>query len=164
MSKISRTLRINGGTTSVIAEHDEPLLWVLRDRLRLTGTKYGCGEGACGSCTVLIDGMAERSCLIPFEELQPDQHIVTIEGLAAQGELTRIQQAFIDHNAFACGYCTAGMIMQATDLFNRNPSPSRTEIVEGMNDNLCRCATYVNILAALESVADENRTTEDESA
>jgi aerobic-type carbon monoxide dehydrogenase small subunit (CoxS/CutS family) len=154
---ITRKLRVNGSVAEVTARPDEPLLWVLRDRLGLTGTKFGCGEGACGACTVLIDGQAERSCLVLLEDLGPDQSIVTIEGLAEDGELTRVQQAFLDHDAFACGYCTAGMIMQATDLLTRNPSPSRSEIVAAMNDNLCRCATYVNILAAIESVAAEQQ-------
>lgn len=157
MATITRSLNVNGTRRSVSAEPDEPLLWVLRDRLGLTGTKYGCGEGACGACTVLVGGRAERSCLLLFEDLDEGQDIVTIEGLAAGGELTRIQRAFVEHNAFACGYCTAGMIMQATDLLALNPTPSRAEIIAAMNDNLCRCATYVNILAAVESVAAENR-------
>jgi aerobic-type carbon monoxide dehydrogenase small subunit (CoxS/CutS family) len=157
VAKISRTLVVNGEPHRVAAEADEPLLWVLRDRLALTGAKFGCGEGACGACTVLIAGRAERSCLVHFEDLHPGQEIVTIEGLARGGELTRVQTAFIEHNAFACGYCTPGMIMQATELLNRNPTPSRPEIIEAMNDNLCRCATYRNILTAIESVADGNR-------
>ena len=155
MAKITRTLNVNGEPHEVSAEPDEPLLWVLRDRLVLTGTKYGCGEGACGACTVLIDGRAERSCLVLFEDLEPRQAIVTIEGLAENDELTRVQRAFIEHSAFGCGYCTAGMIMQATDLMATNGTPSRSEIVEAMNDNLCRCASYVNIIAAIESVAEE---------
>jgi len=157
MAKITRTLNVNGELHELTAEPDEPLLWVLRDRLALTGTKFGCGEGACGACTVLIDGRAERSCLLLFEDIDPGQAIVTIEGLAQEGELTRVQKAFIEHNAFACGYCTAGMIMQATALLAANTTPSRPEIIGAMNDNLCRCATYLNILAAIESVAEENR-------
>ncbi len=157
MVTITRTLYVNGGRHKVSAEHDEPLLWVLRDRLALTGTKYGCGEGACGACTVLIDGRAERSCLLLFEDVKPDQSIVTIEGLAVNGELSPLQRAFIDHDAFACGYCTAGMIMQATDLLQSNSTASRPEIIDAMNDNLCRCATYVNILKAIESVSDKNQ-------
>jgi aerobic-type carbon monoxide dehydrogenase small subunit (CoxS/CutS family) len=155
MAKITRELIVNGERVAIEAEPDEPLLWVLRDRLKLTGTKFGCGEGACGACTVLINGRAERSCLLLFEDLDESQAIVTIEGLAQGGELTRVQRAFVEHNAFACGYCTAGMIMQATELLTLNPAPSRQEIVTAMDDNLCRCATYVNILAAIESVAEE---------
>lgn len=156
MAKTRRSLNVNGGPHEVSAEPDEPLLWVLRDRLGLTGTKYGCGEGACGACTVLIDGKAERSCLVLFEDLEPRHEIVTIEGLAQNGELTVVQQAFANHNAFACGYCTAGMIMQATDLLTTDKTPSRHEIVEAMNDNLCRCATYPFIITAIESVAKDN--------
>ena len=156
MAKITSELTVNGERHTVVAEPDEPLLWVLRDRLNLTGTKYGCGEGACGACTVLVDGRAERSCLLLLEDLDESHDIVTIEGLARDGELTRVQRAFVEHNAFACGYCTAGMIMQATDLLTFTKAPSRQEIITAMNDNLCRCATYVNILAAVEAVAEEN--------
>ena len=156
------TLKINGRPREVSAPASEPLLWVLRDRLGLTGTKYGCGEGACGACTVLIDGRAERSCLVAVEDLKPGQEIVTIEGLAQDGELTRVQRAFVDHDAFACGFCTAGMILRATELLTINPTPERGEIVEAMNDNLCRCAVYRNIIKAIESVGqDEGDRAED---
>ena len=148
MAKIKKSIDVNGVKHEIFAENTEPLLWVLRDRLGLTGTKYGCGEGACGACTVLINGKSERSCLIDFGDLIPDHPIVTIEGLAKDDHLSPVQQAFVDHNAFACGYCTSGMIMQATELLTVNNNPSRVEIVEGMNDNLCRCATYPSIIAA----------------
>ncbi|MCK5378692.1 MAG: (2Fe-2S)-binding protein [Acidobacteria bacterium] len=155
MAKIKKTIKVNGENHEVFAESREPVLWVLRDRLGLTGTKYGCGEGACGTCTVLIDGKAERSCLVAFEDLEARHSIVTIEGLAQDGELSPVQKAFVEHNAFACGYCTPGMIMQATDLLTINPNPSRSEVIEAMNENLCRCATYPSIVTAVESVGDE---------
>ncbi len=155
MAKVKKSIIVNGEQHEVSADSSEPLLWVLRDRLALTGTKYGCGEGACGVCTVLIDGKAERSCLVPFEDLEARQTIVTIEGLGHDGELSPVQQAFVEHNAFACGFCTSGMIMQATDLLTINKTPSRPEIIEAMNDNLCRCATYPSIIRAIESVGQE---------
>ncbi|RLE26901.1 MAG: (2Fe-2S)-binding protein [Acidobacteria bacterium] len=164
MSKLKKVITVNGDHHEVSADSSEPLLWILRDRLGLTGTKYGCGEGACGTCTVLIDGKAERSCLVPFEDLEARQAIVTIEGLDREGELSPVQQAFVEHNAFACGYCTSGMIMQATDLLTINKNPSRSEIIEAMNDNLCRCATYPSIITAIESVGQETgRESEDQS-
>ncbi len=156
MAKTNKSIIVNGEHHEVSAESSEPLLWVLRDRLGLTGTKYGCGEGACGTCTVLIDGKAERSCLVAFEDLEARHAIVTIEGLVQDGELSPVQHAFVEHNAFACGYCTSGMIMQATDLLTINKTPSRSEIIEAMNDNLCRCATYPSIITAIESVVKEN--------
>ena len=158
MATMKKSIIVNNERHEVSAESSEPLLWVLRDRLGLTGTKYGCGEGACGSCTVLIDGKAERSCLVAFEDLEARHAIVTIEGLAKEGDLSPVQHAFAEHNAFACGYCTPGMIIQATDLLTINPTPSRSEIIEAMNDNLCRCATYPTIITAIESVAAESGT------
>jgi len=155
MSKLKKVITVNGEHHEVSADSSEPLLWILRDRLGLTGTKYGCGEGACGACAVLIDGTAERSCIVPFEDLEDRQAIVTIEGLDRDGELSPVQQAFVEHNAFACGYCTSGMIMQATDLLTINKTPNRSEIIEAMNDNLCRCATYPSIITAIESVGQD---------
>jgi isoquinoline 1-oxidoreductase alpha subunit len=149
-------IKVNEIEYNVVAEPDEPLLWVLRDRLKLTGTKFGCGEGACGSCTVLLNGSAEKSCAVNMADIKPGSEVITIEGLGDGEQLTRVQQAFLDHHAFACGFCTSGMILAATDLLNKNPTPTRDQIISGMNDNLCRCATYPNIVAAIEEVAKEN--------
>lgn len=147
------TLRVNGERRVVRAASDEPLLWVLRDQLRLTGTKFGCGEGFCGACSVLIDGRARRSCQLPVAGVAEGQEIVTIEGLGRPGNLSAVQEAFAQHTAFGCGYCTPGQIVSATDLLRRNPNPTRQQIVAAMNRNLCRCAAYPNILAAVESLA-----------
>jgi len=147
------TLRVNGERRVVRAASDEPLLWILRDQLRLTGTKFGCGEGFCGACSVLIDGRARRSCQLPVAGVAEGQEIVTIEGLGRPGNLSAVQEAFAQHTAFGCGYCTPGQIVSATDLLGRNPNPTRQQIVAAMNRNLCRCAAYPNILAAVESLA-----------
>ena len=134
-------------------EPDEPLLWVLRDQLRLTGAKYGCGEGRCGACTVMLDGIAQDSCMVAIAHVG-SRHVETIEGLSVAGELTPLQQAFKEHTAFGCGYCTPGQIVRATALLRKEPNPGRSQIIRAMNGNLCRCAAYPNILAAVESVAD----------
>lgn len=147
-------LRVNGEPVSVTADGDEPLLWVLRDRLGLTGTKFGCGEGECGACAVLINGEAYRSCMVPLSEVAPEDEVVTIEGLGRPGALSALQQAFIDHTAFGCGFCTPGMIVTAEALLRSNPVPSRGQIVAAMDDNLCRCASYPAILDAVASVVD----------
>lgn len=154
-------LRVNGEVHQVEADPGESLLWVLRDQLRLTGTKFGCGEGICGACSVLLDGEAWRSCQVGVASLSGDEDIVTIEGLGEPGNLSRVQQAFLEHTAFGCGFCTPGMIINATALLRSNPRPDRSEILNGMNDNLCRCAAYPNILAAIESLVadgDEGKT------
>jgi aerobic-type carbon monoxide dehydrogenase small subunit (CoxS/CutS family) len=145
------TLNING-TEHKIINPAENLLWVLREQLGLTGTKYGCGEGQCGACTVLVQGKAKRSCRIPAESLV-GQKIVTIEGLAANGHLHAMQQAFLDEEAFQCGFCTSGMIMSACAVLAANPHPSDDEIVDYMDGNVCRCGTYPRILAAIRRVA-----------
>jgi len=121
--------------------------------LKLTGTKFGCGEGACGACSVLIDGEVYRSCTVPVGEVGNREKIVTIEGLGRPGELSKLQSAFMEHTAFGCGYCTPGMIVTATALLDQNPSPSRDQIVSAMNDNLCRCASYPNIIEAIKDAA-----------
>ena len=154
MAKQEYTLRVNGKKYKVKVEPDEPLLWVLRDDLKLTGSKFGCGLGVCGACTVLIDGTPRRSCVVKMENISPDQKIVTIEGLGAPKNLTAVQQAFIDHNAFCCGFCTPGMILTATALLAENPHPTREEIVTAMDNNLCRCGSYLNIIEAIESLID----------
>jgi aerobic-type carbon monoxide dehydrogenase small subunit (CoxS/CutS family) len=155
-------LRVNGEDRYVHAPHDEPLLWVLRDRLRLTGAKFGCGEGVCGACSVLIDGRAQRTCRLPISRLRPGQEVVTIEGLGQPGNLSPVQRAFAEHTAFGCGYCTPGQIIAATALLQRNPAPTREQIVAAMDRQLCRCAAYPNILAAVESLADSNDAGESE--
>jgi len=147
------TLHVNGREHRVTTDPDRALLWVLRDTLGLTGTKFGCGEGSCGACSVLIDGEAFRACVVAVGDVASGQKIVTIEGLGTPGSLSPLQSAFLEHTAFGCGYCTPGMIVTATALLLRNPRPTREEIVVAMNDNLCRCAAYPNILDAIESAA-----------
>lgn len=146
------TLQVNGAELRVRAAADEPLLWVLRNRLRLTGTKYGCGEGQCGACTVLLDGRPTRSCLTPVSAAA-GAAITTIEGLEQHGTLSPVQQAFLDEGAFQCGYCTSGMIVSATALLEDHAHPSDAQIVEAMNGNLCRCGTYPRIVAAIRRAA-----------
>jgi aerobic-type carbon monoxide dehydrogenase small subunit (CoxS/CutS family) len=146
------TLHINGVDLHVDAPGDETLLSVLRNRLALTGTKYGCGEGECGACTVLLDGHAVKSCQTLMSEAA-GARITTIEGLepdAQHGQLTPVQQAFLDEGAFQCGYCTSGMIMRATALLKVTPAPTEAQIVSGMNGNICRCGTYPRIIAAVQ--------------
>src|SRR5437870_2751640 len=146
-------LLVNGTEHRVDAPSDEALLSVLRYRLGLTGTKYGCGEGQCGACTVLLRGRATRSCLTPAESVV-GQKIVTIEGLAANGHLHLLQQAFLEEEAFQCGYCTSGMIMSAHAMLLAHPHPSDDEIIEYMGGNVCRCGTYPRIMAAIRRAAE----------
>ena len=145
-------LNVNGARLRVSASAEETLLSVLRNRLNLTGTKYGCGEGQCGACTVLLDGRATRSCLVPVESAAKAK-IVTIEGLAQNGKLSAIQQAFLDEGAFQCGYCTSGMIVNAHALLLKTPRPTHDEIVKAMDDNLCRCGAHVRIVDAIQEAA-----------
>lgn len=142
------TLLVNGSPRQVDAAPDETLLSVLRNRLGLTGTKYGCGEGQCGACTVLLDGRPIRSCRTPAA-FAAGKKISTIEGLSQNGSLHPLQQAFLDEEAFQCGYCTPGMLMSAAGLLNSNPNPSDEQIVQHMNGNICRCGTYPRIMAAI---------------
>jgi aerobic-type carbon monoxide dehydrogenase small subunit (CoxS/CutS family) len=142
------TLNINGAQHSVEAPDEESLLFVLRDHLNLTGAKYGCGEGQCGACTVLLNGRATRSCLVPVSSAA-NLKIETIEGLERDGRLSSIQQAFIDEDAMQCGYCIPGMIMNATSLLRHTPHPSDDQILTAMNGNVSRCGTYPRILAAI---------------
>ena len=149
-------LTINGQRTSVNVEPDVPLLSVLRDYLDLTGTKYGCGEGRCGACTVLIDGKPIRSCRTPAANAA-GKSITTIEGLAKDGKLTPLQEAFIKADALQCAFCTSGMIMAATALLNHNAHPTREDIVSSMNGNVCRCGVYQRIVEAIQMAAADTR-------
>ena len=145
-------LRINGRTQSVEGDPERSLLGVLRDELDLTGTKYGCGEGQCGACTVLLDGVAVRSCRTPVRMAAAKQ-ITTIEGLAKNGQLHPLQQAFLDADAMQCGYCTPGMIMSGVALLSKSSSPEIPEVARAMQGNVCRCGTYPRIVAAVRMAA-----------
>ncbi len=145
-------LNVNGARLPVDAPSDESLLSVLRNHLHLTGTKYGCGEGQCGACTVLLNGRAVRSCLTPASSAAGAE-VVTIEGVEQNGKLSPVQQAFLDEGALQCGYCTPGMILSATSLLRATPHPSHDELVMAMNGNVCRCGTYPRILAAIRRAA-----------
>jgi aerobic-type carbon monoxide dehydrogenase small subunit (CoxS/CutS family) len=146
-------LAVNGRSYSVDADPQTSLLTVLRDHLDLTGSKYGCGEGQCGACTVLIDGKAQRSCITKVGTVAEKQ-ITTIEGLARGDHLHAVQQAFLDVGAMQCAYCTSGMIMSAVALLSQNPHPNENEIVAFMDGNICRCGTYSRIIAAIQKAAD----------
>ncbi|MFO0959904.1 MAG: (2Fe-2S)-binding protein [Isosphaeraceae bacterium] len=141
-------LRINGKATRVESEPGRTLLGLLRDDLDLTGSKYGCGEGRCGACTVLVEGEAVRSCLVKVESLT-GKEITTIEGLETDGKLHPVQQAFLDVEAMQCGYCTPGMILSAVALLGKEPVPDDDRIVEAMRGNICRCGTYGRIVEAI---------------
>lgn len=143
------SLAINGNTYLVDADPQTSLLTVLREHLDLTGSKYGCGEGMCGACTVLIDGKAQRSCVTKAGAVAGKQ-ITTIEGLAHGEELHPVQQAFLETGAMQCGYCTSGMILSAVALLKKNPAPSASEIVDFMDGNVCRCGTYARIVEAVQ--------------
>ncbi len=147
---------LNGKPTSVNVDGGRMLLWVLRTDLGLTGTKYGCGENLCGACTVIVEKEAVRSCQLPVREVR-GKHVTTIEGLAKDGKLHPLQQAFADHDALQCGYCTPGMIMTAYGLLLKKPKPTRDEIIAGMDDNLCRCGTHKRIVAAIENASKTMR-------
>lgn len=144
---------LNREDVSLTTDRSRPLLWVLRGDFELTGTKYGCGEGLCGACTVLVDGVAERSCLLSAGDVDGKQ-VTTIEGLAGNGVLHPVQEAFIEHDALQCGYCTPGMILAAAGLLNSNPEPTDEEIVAALDDNYCRCGAHVRIVRAVRAAAD----------
>lgn len=152
MEEIS--FQLNGKKTEVKIDPTQTLLWVLRNHFGLTGTKFGCGMGFCGACTVLIDNEPVRSCTLPLRDVA-GKKVVTIEGLAVNGKLHPVQKAFVDHDALQCGYCTPGMIMNATGLLLKNPSPTTQQIKEGMEDNLCRCGAHVRIVEAVHTAAKE---------
>jgi len=141
-------LTINGQRTAIKSDPERPLLWVLRNELDLTGAKYGCGEGQCGACTVLLDGVAIRSCITPVYTVA-GREISTIEGLADGERLHPVQQAFIDCDAMQCGYCTCGMILSAVALLHKSPTPSDAEIKQKLDGNVCRCGTYNRIVEAV---------------
>jgi len=145
--------KVNGKSVSVSAEPDTPLLWVIREHLQLTGTKYGCGAGMCGACTVHIDGKAARSCRAQVQDMA-GKSITTIEGLSANSDHP-LQKAWIAEQTPQCGYCQSGQIMQAADLLQKNPKPSRDEIVRHMDGNICRCGTYPRIVRAIERASKE---------
>ena len=143
---------LNGSKTEVTTEPDRTLLEILREDLGLTGTKYGCGEGACGACTVLVNGEPTRSCALAISQAAGTT-ITTIEGLGSNGSLHPLQEAFIAQGAAQCGYCTPGMVLGAVALLQRNPDPSEAEVIEGMNGHLCRCSNYLNIVKAIRRAA-----------
>jgi len=145
-------LLVNGKTHKVDADASTSLLSVLRNRLNLTGAKYGCGEGQCGACTVLIDGRAVRSCITPVRAAV-GKKIVTVEGLAQNGKLHPVQEGFLKAGALQCGYCTPGMVMSAVSLLAKDPNPSEEAIKRGMEGNVCRCGTYPRIVAAVRLAA-----------
>jgi len=145
---------LNGKPTALTVDSDRMLLWVLRTELGLTGTKYGCGMGLCGACTVLVDDKAVRSCGLPVK-LVEGKSVTTIEGLARAGKLHPLQKAFMEHDALQCGYCTPGMILSAYSLLRENPRPSYSQIVEGMDGNLCRCGAHKRIIEAVQAAAKE---------
>ena len=147
-------LQVNGQNYEVEADAKKSLLSVLRDDLGLTGCKYGCGESECGACTVLVDGRSRRSCVLEIGKAV-GREITTIEGLGSPEELHPVQQAFLDHGAMQCGYCTPGMILSAVALLDQTGDPSDAEILRHMNGNLCRCGTYPRIFAAIRSAAGQ---------
>jgi aerobic-type carbon monoxide dehydrogenase small subunit (CoxS/CutS family) len=143
---------LNGKSVEVQLDKNAKLLWALRTNFNLTGTKYGCGEGYCGSCTVLMNDEPVRSCGVSMEDVA-GKKVVTIEGLADGDKLHPVQQTFVENDALQCGYCTPGMIMNAIGLLKKNPKPTRQEIIDGMEDNLCRCGAHTRIIMAIESAA-----------
>ena len=147
---------LNQKPVQLTVDGERRLLWVLRTDLGLTGTKYGCGEGFCGACTVLLDQRTVRSCQLPMKEVEGHE-ILTIEGLARDGNLHPLQRAFMVHDALQCGYCTPGMILSAYSLLMEKRQPTEEEIIDGMNDNLCRCGAHVRIIQAIQSAAKEMR-------
>ena len=153
---ITLSLTVNGQPHTLDVQPHHTLLAVLRDQVQLTGTKECCAEGECGACTILVNGRAVNSCLVLAVECEA-QDIVTIEGLAADGRLAPVQQAFLDHGAVQCGFCIPGMIMAAVSLLRENPRPSVTEIQEGLAGNLCRCAGYSRIIGAVLQAAESTR-------
>ena len=149
-------LNVNGKKLTVDVDPQTSLLSVLRNDLDMTGTKYGCGESQCGACTVLIDGQQTRSCITPVSRVVNKQ-ITTIEGLERDGHLHPVQEAFLKADAMQCGYCTPGMIMSSVALLDKTPRPTLEQIVQHMNGNICRCGTYLRIIAAIQMAAEQKR-------
>lgn len=145
---------LNGKLTELTIDPDLTLLWVLRDQFGLTGTKYGCGTGYCGACTIIMNNEAVRSCMFKVGEI-PDSRIITIEGLRSNGDLHPLQKAFVEKDALQCGFCTPGMIMNAYGLLISNPEPTRQEVIDGMEDNLCRCGAHIRIIEAIQAAGKE---------
>ena len=150
------SFKLNGEPMELTLDGDRTLLWVLRTDLGLTGTKFGCGEGICGACTVLVDNEPVRSCQTSVKDVN-GKEVITIEGLARNGDLHPLQKAFVSHDALQCGFCTPGMILNAYSLLMKNPNPTRQEIIESMDDNLCRCGSYGRIIQAIQTAASEMR-------
>lgn len=150
----SFTIHINGEKRALEVDDNTPLLWVIRESLELTGTKYGCGTGQCGACTVHVDGSPVRSCVTPVVAVAEGQEVTTIEGLAPENDHP-LQKAWVEAQVPQCGYCQSGQIMQAAALLKENTSPSRDEIIQHMNGNLCRCGTYVRIIKAIEMASGQ---------
>jgi aerobic-type carbon monoxide dehydrogenase small subunit (CoxS/CutS family) len=146
--------KLNGRPASIATDGDRPLLWVLRTDLGLTGTKFGCGRNQCGACTVIINKEAIRSCQYPAKNVA-GKNVMTIEGLATNGQLHPLQQAFIKEGAVQCGFCTPGMLLKSYELLLKNSKPSRTQILEHMEGHLCRCSTYTRIIDAIQTAALE---------
>ncbi len=147
---------LNDKAVKLETEVDQSLLWFLRGDMQLTGTKYGCGVGLCGACTVLVDGVAQRACMLDVQSIA-NKKLTTIEGLAEGENLHPVQQAFVDHDALQCGYCTPGMVLSAVSLLKENPTASEAEIVDGLDDNLCRCGAHKRIVEAVRSVALDDK-------
>jgi len=152
--KESIHFRLNDKPVNMTVDGERMLLWVLRTDLGVTGPKYGCGEGLCGACTVLVDNEAVRSCQTPVREVE-GKEVITIEGLAQNGRLHPIQEAFIKHDALQCGFCTPGMILKAYGLLKGSPQPTREEIIQEMDENLCRCGSHTRIVEAIQTAAKE---------
>jgi aerobic-type carbon monoxide dehydrogenase small subunit (CoxS/CutS family) len=146
--------RLNGKPVQLTVDSNRMLLWVLRTDLGVTGTKYGCGEGYCAACTIIVDNEAVRSCQTAVKDVK-GKEVLTIEGLAKNGKLHPLQKAFVEHDALQCGYCTPGMIMNAYAFLRRNSRPSRSQIIEGMEDNLCRCGAHNRIVQAIQTAGKE---------
>jgi aerobic-type carbon monoxide dehydrogenase small subunit (CoxS/CutS family) len=146
--------KLNGQEIDLALDRERMLLWVLRTDFDLTGTKFGCGEGFCGACTVLVNNEAVRSCQYPVGEID-GKEVVTIEGLSKNGKFHPLQEAFIKHDALQCGYCTPGMILNAYSLLIKNPNPNTKDIINGMEENLCRCGSHTRIVQAIQTAAKE---------
>ncbi|MEE2746507.1 MAG: (2Fe-2S)-binding protein [Pseudomonadota bacterium] len=150
----SLTLQVNGNSHKIESDPDVPLIFILRNQLNLTGPKLGCGQEQCGACVVLVDGKPTNSCVRAVSEFE-GQEIITIEGLSNGGDLTKVQEVFVDEGAAQCGYCTPGIIISTTALLNRNPEPSLNEIEEALKDHLCRCGSQRRVLTAIQRLISE---------